>query len=533
MTDVPLLRIKGLTKTFGGQVALDSVDMSIQPGEVHGLLGENGSGKSTLIKVLSGFHDPDAGELTVNGSQVNLPLLPGQYRQLGFSFVHQDLGLVADLSATENLYMGKIAASHRKFFSWRAASVRAQKVFDDYDAAIDAGQVVERLRPVQRAMLAIIRAVEGLKDREESQSGQHRPNLLVLDEPTVFLPRHEVNTLFNLVRGITARGSSVLFVSHDLDEVTQITDSVTVLRDGRSMGTHTTKAVTKRDLVKLIVGHDLKRAETAANQADERRPVVLSVQGLTTGLARDLHFDLHAGEILGFAGLVGSGYEDAVYALFGSDRMASGTFTMGGATFDLAKHTTHAAVAHGLALVPADRKREGSVADLSVAENMNLTVLDRYFSGGRLRHGTLRENARNLLKEFDVRPAIPTMEYGKLSGGNQQKAMMAKWQQTHPRVLLLHEPTQGVDVGAREQIYALIRNQLSTTTVLCASSDYEELATLCHRVAIIVRGRLVGYLSGSDVTHSRIADMCMGYEDEGSASAAAAALLGNTPREGE
>ena len=533
MADAPLLKITGLTKIFGGQIALNEVDLVVHAGEVHGLLGENGSGKSTLIKILSGFHEPNSGALQVNGEDVALPLLPGQYRDLGFEFVHQDLGLVPSLSVTENLFMGEIVASHARFFSWRSARDRAQQVFDEYNVDIDPGANVEHIRPVQRAILAIIRAIEGLKALDKSDPESRRPNLLVLDEPTVFLPKHEVGILFDLVRGIVARGSSVLFVSHDLDEVRQITDSITVLRDGRSMGTIATEGATKRDLVKLIVGHDLERVEATPPQELAGRPVGVSVDRLSSSLAREISFDLHEGEILGLAGLVGSGYEDAVYSLFGSDRTAQGTFELAGRQVNFAKHNPYAAKEMGLALVPADRKRDGSVADLSVAENINVTVLDRFFSGGRLRHGKLRDNARQLLKDFDVRPAIPTMDYGSFSGGNQQKAMMAKWQQITPKVLLLHEPTQGVDVGAREQIYQIIRSNLATTAVICASSDYEELATLCHRVAIVVRGRLVGFLSGDDVTHSKIADMCMSYEEEGSATAAAAALLGDAVGNGD
>jgi len=525
MAETPLLKITGLTKIFGGQIALNEVDLVVEPGEVHGLLGENGSGKSTLIKILSGFHEPNAGELEVNGQAIRLPLLPGEYRDLGFEFVHQDLGLVPSLTVTENLFMGEVVASHAGFFSWRAARVRAQAVFDEYNVDIDPGANVEHIRPVQRAILAIIRAIEGLKELDKSNADARKPNLLVLDEPTVFLPKQEVGILFDLVRGIVSSGSSVLFVSHDLDEVRQITDRITVLRDGRSMGTIDTEGATKRDLVKLIVGHDLERIEPTPPQELAGRPAVVSVEGLSSSLARDISFQLHEGEILGLAGLVGSGYEDAVYSLFGSDKTARGRFVLDGCEVDFAKHNPYAAKEMGLALVPADRKRDGSVADLSVAENINVTVLDRFFSGGRLRHGKLRDNARQLLKDFDVRPPIPTMDYGSFSGGNQQKAMMAKWQQITPKVLLLHEPTQGVDVGAREQIYQIIRGNLDTTAVLCASSDYEELATLCHRVAIVVRGRLVGYLSGTDVTHSKIADMCMSYEEEGSATAAAAALV--------
>ena len=519
--DTPLLRIANLTKVFGGQRALDRVSLTVMPGEVHGLLGENGSGKSTLIKVLSGFHDPEDGRLEVNGRDVPLPLLPGQYRSLGFEFVHQDLGLLPSLTVAENLYMGRIAASHAPFFSWRTARREAAKIFDAYDVHLDPDAPVDEIRPVQRAVLAIIRAVEGLKVSREAAGGEAEPMLLVLDEPTVFLPRHEVGVLFALIRQITDEGSSVLFVSHDLDEVRQITDSITVLRDGRTAGTLVTSTSSKSELVRLIVGRDLSEAEAETTPVQLSENIILSVRDLASSLVQDVSFDLRKGEILGLAGLVGSGFEDAVYALFGSDRSATGTFTLDGSTVRFAGHRERTAVRLGMALVPADRKNFGSIADLPMADNINVTVLDRFFSGGILRQGKLRENARALLKEFDVRPPLAGMDYGFFSGGNQQKAMMAKWLQLPPKILLLHEPTQGVDIGAREQIYQVIRNNAATMSTIVASSDYEELATLCDRVGIFFKGRLLGFLVGDEVTHSRIAELCMGQTQELTSSSAA------------
>lgn len=512
--DTPLVKITNLTKVFGGQRALDRVNLTVMAGEVHGLLGENGSGKSTLIKILSGFYEPEEGELEVNGKAVPLPLLPGQYRSLGFEFVHQDLGLLPSLTVTENLYMGRIAGSHSPFFSWRAARREASKVFEAYDVSLDPAAPVDEIRPVQRAVLAIIRAVEGLKVSREAAGSGAEPNLLVLDEPTVFLPRQEVGVLFGLIRNITEQGSSVLFVSHDLDEVRQITNTISVLRDGRAVGTLDTATSTKRELVRLIVGRDLAEAESEEAPVVVSDDTVLSVRDLTTSLVRDVAFDLRKGEILGLAGLVGSGFEDPVYALFGADRSASGTFTLDGDSVAFAGHNERDAVKLGMALVPADRKNFGSIADLPMSDNINVTVLGRFFSGGILRQGRLRENARTLLKEFDVRPPLAGMDYGFFSGGNQQKAMMAKWLQLPPQILLLHEPTQGVDIGAREQIYQVIRGNAGTMSTIVASSDYEELATLCDRVGIFVKGRLLGFLVGEDVTHSKIAEMCMGRTEE-------------------
>lgn len=508
--DTPLLKITNLTKVFGGQRALDSVSLTIMPGEVHGLLGENGSGKSTLIKILSGFHDPEEGKLEVNGRDVPLPLLPGQYRDLGFEFVHQDLGLLPSLTVTENLFMGRVAASHSPFISWRGARREAAKMFEAYNVSLDPSSPVDEIRPVQRAVLAIIRAVEGLKSARAAAGSDAEPNLLVLDEPTVFLPRQEVGVLFGLVHNIVETGSSVLFVSHDLDEVRQITHSTTVLRDGRTAGTLTTATSTKRELVRLIVGRDLAEADAESAQVELSDDTVLGVRDLTTSLVREVSFDLRKGEILGLAGLVGSGFEDAVYSLFGADRSATGTFTLESKTFPFEGHRERDAVQMGMALVPADRKNFGSISDLSMADNINVTVLERFFSGGFLRQGKLRDNARTLLKEFDVRPPLDGMDYGFFSGGNQQKAMMAKWLQLPPSILLLHEPTQGVDIGAREQIYQVIRANAGTMSTIVASSDYEELSTLCDRVGIFVKGRLLGFLVGDEVTHSKIAEMCMG-----------------------
>ncbi|GAY07537.1 sugar ABC transporter ATP-binding protein [Pseudonocardia sp. N23] len=506
----PLVRIRGLTKIFGGQRALDGVDLTIMPGEVHGLLGENGSGKSTLIKVLSGFHTPDEGTLEVAGRDVPLPLLPGQHRSLGFEFVHQDLGLVPSLSVTENLMLGEIAASRKAVYSWRAARERAAKMFARYDVDIDPDAAVETIRPVDRAMLAIVRAVESIRDGAAA-SGDAGANMLVLDEPTVFLPKQEVGQLFSLVKRITTDGSSVLFVSHDLDEVREITDHVTVLRDGRTSGTAVTGETSGRELVTMIIGRELAEhaSDTPAATAVDRK-VVLSVRGLSHGPLHDVSFDLHEGEVLGFAGLVGSGYEEVVYSLFGASAGATGTISDGDRTIDITTLTPRRAMSLGMALVPGDRKNSGSVGTLSLGENMNLTVLDRYFRGWRLRHGKMRDNVRQLIGEFDVRPAIPDLEYGSLSGGNQQKALMAKWQQTQPKVLLLHEPTQGVDVGARQQIFDMIRGSTATSATICASSEYEQLETICDRVGIFVRGRLVTFVTGEDITKARIADLCHG-----------------------
>lgn len=501
----PILQIRELSKSFGGAQALDRVSLTIRPGEVHALLGENGSGKSTLIKILAGFHAPEAGQVTVNGSEVKLPLSPGESQQLGFEFVHQDLGLVASLTVTENLFIEDIAHPRsRIFMSWSAARIRAKKIFASYSLDIDPKAVVADLRPVERAMLAIVRAMEGL-----THHAPDAPTLLILDEPTVFLPAQEVRQLFDFARTIVGKGSSVLFVSHDLDEVKEIADRVTVLRDGRLVGETSTADITTEDLVRLIVGGDLKDRSPMLSSRVHSGSVLLEVEGLTTGRVTDVNLEVHSGEILGLTGLVGSGYEDVIYALFGAVEVTAGRMLLAGTSSDLCRFTPQRALESSIALVPGDRQRLGSVADLSVAENINLLVLNRFSCRGRLRYDDLDANASSLLSKFDVRPPRGDIAYASLSGGNQQKVLIAKWLQTDPRLLLLDEPTQGVDVGARQQIWDAIRDASKSASIICASSDHEQLAALCDRVGVFVRGGLMGFLGGPELTKERLTEFCL------------------------
>jgi ribose transport system ATP-binding protein len=500
----PRLTLRNLSKTFGGTHALRDVSLDILPGEVHGLLGENGSGKSTLIKVLAGFHEPDGGELRIEGERVPLPLGIGRFRELGMSFVHQDLGLVESLSVLENLRVAGLASSRSRFrISWRRERMRARETFARYGVQLDPSAPVSALKPVERALLAIVRAIE------EIRRDDHGHGLLVLDEPTVFLPRENVDRLFSLVRDVAAAGTSVLFVSHDLDEVREITDRVTVLRDGVIAGTVRTAETSEQRFVELIIGRQLAALPELQHE-DLTRKVSVRVERLAGASVSDVGFEMHEGEVVGLTGLIGSGFEEVPHLLFGARRARSGALLLDGTPIDLTRLTPVAAVRAGLALIPADRKTDGSVATLSVESNVALSVIDRYHNGLYLDRRRMRRDAARLLREFDVRPSDPSLPYGALSGGNQQKALLAKWFQTSPRLLLLDEPTQGVDVGARQQIYELIRTaaQDRGMHVVCASSDYEQLAALCDRVIVFGRGRVWRELVGSDVTKDRIIEQC-------------------------
>ena len=500
------LELRDLSKSFGGARALDGVSLTVATGEVHGLLGENGSGKSTLIKVLAGYHSPDAGELVVHGQPVKLPLRPGQFRSLGMDFVHQDLGLILSLSVIENLYVGQLAsASRRLHISWTSERRKARQTFSRYGLHLNPRTRVSDLTPVERALLAIVRAVEGMRT---SVAGAEDRGLLVLDEPTVFLPRTGIDQLFTLVREIAASGASVLFVSHDLDEVREITDRITVLRDGRVVGTVVTAETNEPELVRMIIGRQLEMLASDPYKPSEHG-VEIAIDGLTGGTLRDVSLELHEGEILGLTGLVGSGFEEIPYFLFGAWRPESGQLRLHGSEYQLVGLTPAKALAAGIALVPADRQTDGVIGSLPVYDNILLRSLRSFSRTGALRRFQMLRVARRLMVEFDVRPSDPRVVYASLSGGNQQKALLAKWLHRKPLLLLLHEPTQGVDVGARQQIFSLVRDTAARgTSVICASSDYEQLAAICDRVLIFARGRVFEQLVGDEVTKERITERC-------------------------
>ena len=376
--------------------------MSLLPGEVHGLLGENGSGKSTLIKVLAGFHDPDEGELLIDGEPVKLPLAPGQFRGLGLSFVHQDLGLIESLSVLENLRVAELASSRSRFgISWRRERRRARETFERYGLRIDPTAIVAGLKPVERALLAIVRAIEEIRG-----VGTDR-GVLVLDEPTVFLPREGIEVLFSLVRDAAAAGASVLFVSHDLDEVREITDRVTVLRDGALVGTVGTRETSETTFVEMIIGRQLAKLGDVEHADLTERRVGVSVEGLSGSIVRDVSFQMHDGEVVGLTGLIGSGFEEVAYLLYGARSARAGRLILRGDATDLTRLTPTAATRSGIALIPADRKTDGSVGSLPVVENLALAVLDRYFNGVSLELRRMRRETRALMQEFDVRPNDP------------------------------------------------------------------------------------------------------------------------------
>lgn len=532
------LSFAALSKTFGATRALNNVSLDVLAGEIHGLVGQNGSGKSTLIKVLAGYYEPEAGsQLSIDGAPVRLPLRPGDYSKYGISFVHQDLALIPSLTVLENLRVNELCLKPRWYISWKDEIRAAKELLEEFDLDLDPLTKIEEVDIGSRALLAIVRAMDGMRKGQtgllakpaahgaENASGfessypkdLHAPDeikqsrgLLVLDEPTPFLARTDVERLFTLARRIKAQGASVLFVSHDLDEVLNLTDRVTVIRDGAVVGTFVSKEVTKSALIEQIIGHPLsmESGNAPGRQHFKNETPAISVAGLTGEYVHGISFDIREGEIVGMSGLLGSGFTDVPYLLFGAKQATAGILRMRATSCSLTDINPSEAVEKGMALIPMDRRTEGVVEQFSIAENISLPVL-KHFGPWFLQHANLKRAAENLVAEFDVRPADPENRVGNLSGGNQQKVLLAKWLQTKPKMILLNEPTQGVDVGAREQIYQILKKQAATgTMIICASSDYEELATFCNRVLIFSHGRIVDELVGTRLTKEAIAQRC-------------------------
>jgi ribose transport system ATP-binding protein len=498
----PALRLWNLSKTFGGQKALDNASLTVAQGEVHGLLGQNGSGKSTLIKVLAGFHAPDPeSRLEIGGADVALPLAPGAFRKHRMSFVHQHLGLIPSLTALENLLLGRLAERDVWAVNWAAERRAAKTLFAGYDIDLDPDARVADIPPVERALLAIVRAI-----MEMNEDGGAGAGLLVLDEPTPFLPKRDVDRLFQLIRAFVAKGVSVIFVSHDVDEVMEITDRATVLRDGKVAATIETAAATKTDFIEAIVGRKLAPATPPAPPAARGASHAI-VHNLSGGTIEGFSLDLAAGEVVGVTGLIGSGYDEIPYLIYGAREARGGTLDIGGRGVKLSEIKPRDAIRHGVVLVPADRANAGVIGPLPVADNVTMPTLASRFRRWMLSRRAMIAEAAEMGRRFEVRPADPTMNMASLSGGNQQKVVLAKWFQMAPKLILLDEPTQGVDIGARQTVFRHIANAASAgAAVLCASSDYEQLAAICSRVLIFAAGRVVATLEGAEISKDAIAE---------------------------
>src|ERR1700760_1881115 len=491
---VSSIRVEHLTKSFGSRTVLEDVSFDIPPGKIVGLLGQNGSGKSTLIKILTGFHDPDHGSdaaIVVGEHRLALPLHHGPLHHEADDFriaaVHQDLGLLPIASVTENLLIDRLGSRSLGKLSWSATHRKAQGILDRVGATgISPRTEVSELKPVQRAMVAIARAIDELS----SDRG-----LLILDEVTAFLTADGIDQLFELVRTVAARGIAVLFVSHRMEEIWRICDQAVVLRGGRLIRAADISETTEDELIGDIVGQRLEWLYPDKHAHSEE--VRISFHGVRSAPVRDFSLEARAGEIIGLTGLRGMGHERLVYALYGDAPHCLGELRIDGRSVDLERLRPGAAYQLGLRLVPSERLLNGAVSEATVRENASLPLISTFVRRGALSPRRERDWATDVVRNYDVSPQDTEINYGRLSGGNQQKVLMARWLETAPTVLLLDEPTQGVDVGARRDIFQrIVAAAQAGTTILYTTSETQDLAELCHRVLVFRDGRVTGELAG-------------------------------------
>ncbi|UGS36998.1 sugar ABC transporter ATP-binding protein [Capillimicrobium parvum] len=501
------LEVESLSKTFPGQKAVDDVELRIAAGEIFGLVGQNGSGKSTIIKVLAGYHRADPGaRATLYGRPLDLEGGAGDDR---LRFIHQDLGLVGSLDAVDNVGLGSgFDAGRLGRIRWRAQRRRVVEALAQFGIELDVTRPVSQLSAAERAAIAIVRATIGWGSSQ---------GVLVLDEPTAALPEREVERLFATVRRIAGAGAGVLFVSHRLEEILALCDRVGVLRDGRMVAVRPAAELTHDDLVTLIAGRPVEQMYPAPVRP--REAVVMRARALSGGRLRDLDLDLHEREVLGVTGLLGSGREDVADVLFGSHPGAAGDVDVDGVPIGL--RSPAVCVRRGLVMVPADRSARALVPGHSARANITLPRLRPLWTGTHLSRRRERRNVRGWAEAVELVPPDPERPIDLFSGGNQQKAVLARWLRTDPRVLVLDEPTQGVDVAAKSAIYRLLaeRAQGGTGIVIC-SAELEDLAEVCDRVLVLRDGRVSQALTGESLTEHALLVATLGGAPQSSPTTA-------------
>lgn len=497
----PLLTMSGITKSFPGVRALDGVDLEVQAGEVHCLLGQNGAGKSTLIKVLAGAHQPDGGEITWCGAPVSLKS-PIAAMRLGIATIYQELDLVEGLSVAENIFLGHEPTTARFVVRTREGRTAAAALLKRLGhPEIDPARPVGALSAAQQQIVSMARALS------------HDVRLIVMDEPSAALDPDEVANLFRIVAGLTADGVAVVYISHRLEEIRRIGDRVTVLKDGRAVAVGLpAESTPTRDIVALMTGRDVEYIfpqRPAASAESARQDPVLTVEGLAReGEFAPVDLELRPGEIVGLAGLVGSGRSEILETIYGARRPSAGRVLVGGRP--LRPGSVRAAVAAGIGLAPEERKAQALLMLESVTRNVSVSSMSRFSRAGWLDRGAERRAARTATRELSLRPDNPDTPVRTLSGGNQQKAVLARWLLRGCRVLLLDEPTRGVDVGARAELYAVIRRLADEgLAVLLVSSEVPEVLGLADRVLVLREGHVVHTADARELDEHRVLDLVM------------------------
>ena len=516
MSSLPILQLSGIQKAFLAVRALKGVSFDLMPGEVHALLGENGAGKSTLIKVITGAHQPDAGTITVAGETV-ARLTPAGAHKLGIACIYQQPALFPDLSVAENIALALEPPRAARVVKWKQRHEKAHELLQRVGAEIDPDTEVRKLSMPEQQLVEIAKAL-GTGAR-----------IVIMDEPTASLTQKEVALLLGVVRDLRAHGVGVIYISHRLEEIFEIADRVTVLRDGESVGTRQVRGtgfqpvgkagvtdetrrleardpdrqdacvpvapLTESELIKLMVGREVSAIYPPAENAPAG--VVLSLRGLGCAASgiRDVSFDVRAGEIFGLAGLVGAGRTELARVLFGITPADAGGIELNGTAVRVA--SPRDAVAHGIAYVPEDRRRHGVILEMPIAANITMAVHPQFFPTGWLRSGAERELAWKYIRDLQIKTPSPELPGGALSGGNQQKVALSRWLATKPKVLILDEPTQGVDVGAKSEIHKIIRGLAAQgLAVIMISSDLPEILGMSDRIGVMRGGTLTGILDG-------------------------------------
>lgn len=502
----PLLRMEGISKQFPGVLALNRVSLEVYPGECLALVGENGAGKSTLMKILSGVYAPDEGRVMLEGKPVTLSN-PNQAQRLGISIIYQEFNLFPNLTVEENIFIGREPSSNG-FVRWTTLRQAATELLGRLGVTLDPGATVRDLSVAQQQMVEIAKALS------------FNSRIVIMDEPTSALTETEVAALLNIIRSLKAQGLGVIFISHRLEEVFAISDRITVLRDGQNAGDLITASATPEQVVQLMVGRrieDLFQKEAA----DIAPAPVLEVRGLSrTGTRRDpsaivlkdVSFQVRAGEIVGLAGLVGSGRTELARAIFGADRFDSGEILVNGQRVEIG--SPQDAIRLGIGLVPEDRKLQALVLELAVRENISLAALRRLSKAGFVRLAEERRLAQYFVDALQIRTPSLEQKVRNLSGGNQQKVVLAKWLALEPKILLVDEPTRGVDIGAKAEVHHLL-SQLAQrgVAILMISSELPEILGMSDRVLVMRRGMIAGELSRAEATQEKIMALATGLDE--------------------
>ena len=494
MTENTVLRFDGISKSYPGVKALDNISFSLNRGEVLALVGENGAGKSTLVKCLTGANVPDEGTIEVLGQKYS-KMDPKQVNKLGISAVYQEFNLVPDLPVCENVFMGK-NPGHGIFVDYKEMVKRTRAIFEEFGVPIDPEVDVRTLTLAEMQLVEIAKAVSS------------DVKILILDEPTAPLTNRETEVLFRIVRQSKAKGVSIIYISHRLEEIFEICDRTVVMRDGKYVGTEYIKDINRQDLIRMMLGHDLTNyfPDKATRRTDE---VVLEAEHLTGNGVKDASMKLYKGEILGFAGLVGAGRTELMNLLFAAAKRESGTIKLFGKPFN-GKHPRDAIKA-GVALLPEDRKRLGLLMDKTIAVNVTLSSLKKLSHFGFINGKKEKKDVEHYREVLSIKTPTIEKETRLLSGGNQQKVIVAKWLESESDIVIFDEPTQGIDVGTKHEIYMIIDRLAETGhSVIVVSSDLEELMGIADRMYVMSEGEIMGELELSQFNKEVILDLASG-----------------------